>query len=165
MVHRGRVFDVTVKDVRWTGGTRSRLDIIEHPGAVAIYPLLPDGRVALIRQVRIAAGGALYELPAGTREPRESPSRTARRELIEEIGYRARRIRKIAEFYTAPGFCTEFLRVYLATELSRAEGTPDTDERIRVVPVPRPEAMRMTLDGRIRDAKSIIGIWAAERTS
>lgn len=162
-VHRGRVFDLTVKDVRLPGGVRATIDVVEHPGAVAIVPLLPRGKVLLVHQLRVPAGRRLYELPAGTLEPGERPSATARRELTEETGYRARRLRKIAEFYSAPGFCTEFLRIYAATGLTPATGTPDEDEQIRVVPVLLHEAVRMARDGRIRDAKSIIGLLAAER--
>ena len=162
-VHHGPVFDVTVNEVRLRDGTRTRVDIVEHPGAVALVPLLADGRVLLIHQLRVPARRRLYELPAGTHEPGESPATTARRELREETGYRARRVRRIAEFYTAPGFCTELLRVYLATGLTPAPAEPDEDERIRVVPTSLSKALRMIREGQIRDAKSILGLLIAER--
>ena len=111
----------------------------------------------------MAAGGSIYELPAGTREPGERPTTTARRELIEETGYRPRRLKKIAEFFTAPGFCTEWMVVYLATGLTPAFAEMDEDERIVVCPTARREAHRMIRDGRIRDAKTIVGILAAEK--
>lgn len=157
-LHRGRVYTLVNRDVRYDDGGRSSLDIIEHPGAVAIVPLLPDRQVLLIRQIRVAAGGVLLEIPAGTREPGEAPGATARRELIEETGFRAGRLRKIAAFFPAPGFCSEFIHVYAADRLTPAQGAQDPDERIRVHPVPLSRIPQMIESGRICDAKSIIGL-------
>jgi len=139
------------------------LDLVRHPGAVAIAAIPAPGRILLVRQLRVAVGGSLVELPAGTLEPGESPRAAAGRELREETGYRARRLRKISEFYPAPGFCTELLRIYLAEDLVPAPARPDRDERIRVENVPLPDAVRMAVRGTFRDAKSIIGTLAAAR--
>lgn len=162
-VHRGRVFDLFVRDVRLPDGARTTLDVVEHPGAAVLVPILDDGRIVLVYQLRVAAGGMLYELPAGTLEKGEPPAATARRELREETGYRARRLRKIAEFFSAPGFCTERMHVYVATGLAPDPAEGDEDERIRVRPVAARLALRMARDGRIRDAKSIAGLLLAEQ--
>lgn len=157
-IHTGRVFSLVEKAVRYSDGHRSRLDILEHPGAVAMVPILPDGQILLIRQIRVATGGTLFEIPAGTREAGEPPSTTARRELIEETGYAAGTLRRIGGFFPAPGFCSEFIHLYLATDLKPARGIPDADERIEVVPVSRLRARTMIRSGLIRDAKSLIGL-------
>jgi len=160
-VYRSRIFTLKTKQVLLPGGRRSSFDIVEHPGAVAIVPLFDDGDVLLIRQFRVAVGGWLYEIPAGTREPGESPKVTASREIIEETGYRARSLRKVSEFWTVPGFCTEKMHLFIATGLSPAQAEQDEDEVIRPKRVPLTRAGAMIRSGEIRDAKTIVGIsWA-----
>jgi ADP-ribose pyrophosphatase len=132
--------------------------VVEHPGAVAIVPVFDDGDVLLIRQFRGAPGEELFEIPAGTLEPGESPLETARREVVEETGYRGRRWSKIARFYTAPGFCTEIMHVFLARGLEPAHAVGDADEVIRPLRMPLAEALRLVRRGRVRDAKSIAGL-------
>lgn len=160
---RGRVFDLFAEDVVLRGARRTTLHIVRHPGAVAIVPVFANGDVLLIRQVRVAAGGEIVEIPAGTLEPGEPPRRTARRELVEETGHRARRWTKLAEFFTAPGFCTEEMHLYLARELAPASAERDADEVIRPLRVPFAKALAMIERGRIRDAKSIAGLLLAHR--
>ncbi len=155
---RGRVFRVVNTDVVLPNGRRTTFNIVEHPGAVAVVARFPNGDVLLLRQFRVAARSWLYELPAGTLEPGEPPASTARRELIEETGWRCRTLRKFAEFYTAPGICTERMRLYLATGLSPASADQDADEVIQPIRVPYARALRMVREGRVRDAKSIIGL-------
>ncbi len=157
-VFRGRYIRLVNKDVRLPTGRRTTLNVVEHPGAVAIVPVFDNGDVALIRQFRPAIGSELYEIPAGTLEPDESPLSTARREIVEETGYRARSWKKIAEFYTAPGFCTELMHVYVARGLSPARADADPDEIIRPVRVPLRRALDLVKRGRVRDAKSIVGL-------
>ena len=159
-IHRGRIFDLREEPFRLPNGRTVRYDVIRHPGAVAIVPILPDGRLLLIRQLRPAIGKSILEIPAGTREPGERPDTTARRELREETGWRPRKMKKMLEFYSAPGFCTEKLVLYLATDLVRDPLPGDADEDIRPVPCTLKEAHRMIETGRIRDAKTIIGIQA-----
>lgn len=158
IVWRSRNFILTRSAVHIDGYPRMVRDTLEHPGAVSIVPLLPGPRVVLIHQYRFSTRGMLWEIPAGTLERGERPERCAQRELREEIGYRARRIEKLAAFYTAPGFCTELMRLYLARGLVPAYGTRDADEVIRVHVFPFAEALRMMERGAIRDAKSMVGL-------
>lgn len=146
------------QDLELPNGRRTTFNIIEHPGAVAIVPVFENGDVMMIRQFRPATGEELFEIPAGTLEKGESPLQTARREIVEETGYRARAWKKISEFYTAPGFCNELMHVFVARGLSPAFADGDADEVIRPWRIPFPEALRLVRRGRVRDAKSIVGI-------
>ena len=136
-----------------------------HPGAVAILARDPDGRLLLVRQWRVAADRALLEIPAGTLDVHdgvvEDPDLAARRELEEETGYRAATWRKLAEFWTAPGFASELMHLYLATDLTPADDDrlgPDEDEHLELVRLTLDEALAMVDDGTIADAKSIVGL-------
>lgn len=162
-IFRGRVFTLVDKDVVLPNGRRTRLNIVEHPGAVAVVPLFDNGDVMLLRQFRLAAAGTIYEIPAGTREPGEAPRATAFREVVEETGFRAKVLVRLAEFFTAPGFCTERMVLYVARGLTPAEADGDADEVIRPVRTPFRTALRMIDQGRIRDAKTIAGLLLAER--
>ena len=156
-IYDGRVLRVVVDEVRdETGATHAR-ELVVHPGAAAIVPVLPDGSVILIKQYRHATGGDIWEIPAGTLEPPEPPEVCAGRELTEETGYRAGRLTALGEFYTAPGFCTERMYLYLATELTAGAQDLDHDERIAVHATPAEEVAAMVADGRIVDAKTLVG--------
>ncbi len=133
-------------------------DIVEHPGAVAVIALPAPDEVILVRQYRHAAGEELLELPAGTREEGEDPIVTAKRELEEETGFRAARIRELSNFYTAPGFSDECMRLFEATDLVPSAQRLDDDEFIEVIRARRDDALAMIADGRIRDAKTIVGL-------
>lgn len=161
MLFQGRVFRLSRNDVILPNGRRTTLDVIEHPGAVVIVPFFENGDVLLIKQFRFAARDVILELPAGTLEPGERPLSCARRELIEETGYGASRWMKLTAFYSAPGFCTEMLHAFRAEGLRPATGEQDPDECISTVRVPVAEAIEMTRNGKIRDAKSIAGIHLA----
>lgn len=172
VVHRGRILEFRVDTVEWADGRRVRRDVAGHPGAVAIVALDPDGRVLLVRQWRHPAGRALLEIPAGTldRDPAtgatEDPDRAARRELEEETGFRAGRWERLADFWTAPGFATERMYLYLATDLAPADGGlgPDEDEALELVRLPWRDAVAAAEHGEIGDAKSLVGIfWLARR--
>lgn len=141
------------------GSCRARA-IVVHPGAAVVLPLLQDDqqRVLLIRNHRLAAGGPLWELPAGTLEPGETPERCAARELVEETGHRAGRLRPLLRLFSSPGFCDEQLHVFVATELQPAEQALDEAERIEVHPLPLREALAMVGDGRIVDAKTVAAL-------
>lgn len=156
----GRVFRVR-RDRLTIGGKEFVRDVVEHPGAVVMVPLLPDGQVLLVRQWRHAAGEALLELPAGTREPGEEPAATAGRELQEEVGYRAGRLTSLGAFYSAPGFCNEVLYLFLAEELTPSQLAGDEDEEIEVVALPLKEALAMAGRGELRDGKTIAGLYLA----
>ncbi len=142
-------------------GRETTRDIVEHPGAVTVVALPAPDKVILVRQYRHATGKELLELPAGTREEGEDPIDTAKRELEEETGYRAARIRPVADFYTAPGFTDELMHLYEATGLTPGEQRLDEGEFIEVVYVHRDDALEMIRDGRIEDAKTIVGLLMA----
>jgi ADP-ribose pyrophosphatase len=159
----GRRIRVRVDEVERSDGHRTSREIVEHPGAVAM--LAWDGeRLALVRQWRHATGQVLLELPAGTLEPGEPPAETARRELAEEVGLAATTWVEGPRFYTAPGFCTELMHLYLATGLAEATAEADPDELLEPSWLGLPDALAAIDDGRITDAKSIVGIgWLARR--
>jgi ADP-ribose pyrophosphatase len=157
-VFRGRVIRVLNRRLRLPNGRTTTWNVIEHPGACAIIPRFDNGDVLLLRQFRPATGETLWEIPAGTLEKGETPLQTAKREIIEETGYRARRWKKLATFYTVPGFCNEIMHLYLASGLSPASAEQDADEIIRPVRVPYARALQMVRRGDLRDAKSIVGL-------
>lgn len=157
-IFRGRVIRLVERDLRLPNGRRTTFSVVEHPGAVAIVPVFGNGDVMLLRQFRPSIGAELYEIPAGTLEEGESPLETARREIVEETGHRAGKWSKIAEFYTAPGFCTELMHVFVARDLVPAEAEGDADEVIRPVRVPFRRALDLVRRRKVRDAKSIAGL-------
>ena len=157
-VFRGRVIRLVERDLRLPNGRRTTFNIVEHPGAVAIVPVFENGDVMLLRQFRPSIGLELYEIPAGTLEEGESPLETAKREIVEETGHRARKWSKIAEFYTAPGFCTEIMHVFVARGLEPAVAERDPDEVIEPLRVPLSKALTLVRRQRVRDAKSISGL-------
>jgi len=160
----GKLISVRVDEVELQSGGRARREIVEHPGAVAM--LAWDGeRLGMVHQWRQAAGGTMLEIPAGTMEPGEQPLETARRELAEEIGMAAADWLAGPSFFTAPGFCTEYLSLFLATGLTDADpgSTPD-EEEIEVEWLGLDDALRAIDDGRVVDAKSVAGIlWLARQ--
>lgn len=159
-VFRGRVFDVSVDTIRERGATYVR-EIVHHPGSAVIVPVFADGTVALVKQYRHAAVRYLLEIPAGTLGSPESPEEGAMRELEEEIGVRAGRMEKLAEFFVSPGFLEEKMWLYLATELTETAQRLEEDEFVEVVRVPFWRALEMISDGEIEDAKTIIGLTIA----
>lgn len=160
---RGRRITVRVDEVERSDGHRTTREIVEHPGAVAV--LAWDGRrLAVVRQWRHATGEALLEIPAGTLEPDEEPLATARRELAEEAGLAAATWETGPRFWTAPGFCTELMQLYLATNLTEVTSGGDEDESLEASWLGLDEALDAVDAGRVTDAKSIVGIlWLARR--
>ena len=144
------------------GGVRTR-EIVRHPGAVVILPLLDDGRVCLIRNYRVSVKQTLIELPAGTLEPGEEPIVNARRELAEETGYRAATLEELHAFYLSPGILDERMHLFLATGLTAGETAREAGEEIENLLVPWDEGVQMAVDGRIQDAKSIVGLLLVDR--
>ena len=144
------------------GKTKTR-EIVRHPGACVIVPLLNDGRVCLIRNYRIAVGQTLIELPAGTLEPPEPPHVTAERELIEETGYRAAKIEFLHAFYLSPGILDERMHLHLATGLTAGEAAREEGEEIENWLVPWDEAVSLVFSGQIQDAKTIVGLLWVDR--
>ena len=158
VLFQGKRFRVVRAEQTMPDGTLHFREIVEHPGAVAILPVVDDGRICLIENYRVAAGRGLYELPAGTLEPGEDPLAAAGRELAEETGYRAGRIELMARFFTSPGVLSEQMYLYLATGLKPGEPSREAGEDIRNHLVPWEEAVEMARDGRIEDAKTLVGL-------
>jgi ADP-ribose pyrophosphatase len=161
-IYRGRVIRL-VRDVLDIDGRRFARETILHPGAVVVVPVLDQGRVVLVRQYRRAVDRVLLELPAGTLEPGERRDVCAKRELVEETGWRARSVRRLGRFYAAPGFLSEEMTVFLATGLTQSVASPEPDELVRPVVMTLSAALSKVNSGAIRDAKTIIGLWLAER--
>jgi ADP-ribose pyrophosphatase len=156
--YQGRIIRVAAETVTLPDRRVIRLDVVRHPGASAVVPVKENGSVVLIHQFRHAAGGYLYEVPAGTLAPGESPEACAMREVEEEVGYRAGRLERLGDIVTAPGFCDEQIHLYLATDLQRSRQSLDEDEILTVVEMPLAEAMAKIYDNTIRDAKSIAAL-------
>ncbi len=170
MLHQGRYLTFRIDTVERADGSRATREIAGHPGAVAILALDQQDRVLLVRQWRTAAGQALLEIPAGTLDVAgdgsvEDPDLAARRELEEETGMRAGSWRLLARFYTAPGFTSELMHLYLATDLRLADGHrlgPDDDEDLLLERMPWREALAAAEGGEIADAKSLVALlWLA----
>jgi ADP-ribose pyrophosphatase len=168
--HSGSYLTLHLDTVADADGERHSREVVIHPGAVAMVPWLDDGRVLLVRQYRHAAGEILLELPAGTLDRAEDgaieePASAARRELMEETGYSAADWQLLGRFFTAPGFATEEMHLYLARGLTPVAGYagPATDERLDVVPIDWAEALQMAERGDIRDAKTLVGLFWADR--
>lgn len=143
-------------------GPRPR-EIVRHPGAVTILPLLDDGRVCLIRNYRPAVGHTLIELPAGTLEPNESPQETAYRELLEETGYRAASLAPLGEFFLSPGILDERMHLYVATGLTAGAAEREPGEIIENLPVSWDDALAMVEGGEIEDAKTLVALLRYDR--
>lgn len=157
-VHTARYFSLREDRVEMPDGRVVTRDVVVHPGAVVVIGLTADGRIPFVRQYRHAAGEDMLELVAGTLEPGEDPAETAHRELQEEAGYKAARMTKLAEFYTAPGFCSELMHLYLAEDLEPSKLPADDDEEIEVELLTPEEAMNAARTGLLRDAKSLAGV-------
>jgi ADP-ribose pyrophosphatase len=156
----GRLVSLSVDAVELADGTRTTREVLHHPGAVAIVPLLPDGHVVMIRQYRHPAGAVLWELPAGVLEAGESPEECARRELAEEIGYAAEEMTPVLATYVSPGCSTEIIHIFAARGLRPAAADGDVDERIEPVTLPLSEALGLVREGNAVSASAICGLLA-----
>jgi ADP-ribose pyrophosphatase len=163
VLYQGKVFRLQRDTVIEPGGVQSDRDIIVHPGSVVVLPVFKDGSVLLIRQYRHAVGEFLWELVAGRKEPNESPVAAARRELIEETGYRAKRMRNVMRVVPTPGFVNEWMWIFAAEGLTEGAAQPEEDEKITPRIFTMKQAEKMIERGTLRDAKSICGILYYQR--
>ncbi len=163
-LYRGRVVTLRIDTILTPEGKEIRREVVEHHGAVAIVPRLDPDTLLLVRQYRPAVGETLLEIPAGTLEDGEDPDACAQRELEEEIGYRAGRLKRIFSQYLAPGYSSEVLHVYVGDDLTQTQTKFDEDEEIEMARVKVSDVERMILNGEIKDAKSIAGLLVALRS-
>lgn len=162
---KGRLLDVRVLDVELPNGRHTTREVIRHPGAAAVVALTETGKIVLVRQYRTAIDRVTVEIPAGKLDPGEDPIDCARRELLEETGFKANRINYLTTMASTPGFSDEFIHIYMATGLSFAGANPDEDEFVNVDLVPLSELIDAVLDGKIEDAKTVIGALACDAIS
>jgi ADP-ribose pyrophosphatase len=155
---QGRVFALRRDRVLEPSGLQATREIIVHPGSVVVLPILPDGRIVLIRQYRHAAGQYLWELVAGHKEPHEDFLPGAHRELREETGYTARKMRKLLEVYPSPGLLGERMVIFLAEGLTKGKARPEDDEKITQRILTLHEAEKWIRSGKICDSKTVAGI-------
>jgi ADP-ribose pyrophosphatase len=162
-VYTGRVLNLDVDTVQFPDGSSGELEVIRHPGAAAVVPVAseptgPDPVLLMLRQYRYAAGGPLWEIPAGRLDPGESAEGCARRELREEAGVEAGRLERLTTIWTTPGFTDEAIHLFWASDLKAAVHAREPDEFIEVVPKPLSEVLKGIRDGEIRDGKTIVAI-------
>jgi ADP-ribose pyrophosphatase len=165
LIHQGRIIRLERHAVEFPNGTTGELDVVRHPGAAAVVPFLDDPsaadpRVLLIRHFRHAAGGWLWEIPAGRLDAgeREHPELCARRELKEETGYTAESIRPLLSIVTTPGFSDEVIHLFMATGLTTGETAREPDEFMELHQVRLSKVSKMIQDNEITDSKSLIGL-------
>ena len=162
-IHTGKIISLDEDTVRFPDGSTGTMDIVRHPGASAIVPFLSDPsgddpQILLIKQYRYAAGGYLYEIPAGRLDRGEEPRRCAERELKEETGCTAQRLDQVFTMATTPGFSDEIIHLFIASGLERGEHQREADEFMTIETVTLSEALQMIQKGVIRDAKTALGI-------
>src|SRR4051812_45420532 len=158
VIFRGLKIDLALQQVELRDGTLAEREVVLHRGAVALVPVVDEGHVCLVRNRRYTVDRTLLEVPAGTIDPGESPDRTAERELLEETGYQAGRIRRIREWYVSPGVMNERMYLYLCEELHPGPTAHQPDERLQPEVVAWDDALQMVRDGRIEDAKTMLAI-------
>lgn len=162
-VYQGRLIRLGIESLTMPNGVAVELEIVRHPGGAAVVALDRDERVYLLRQYRHAAGGWLWELPAGKLETGEPPESTAARELREEAGLHAANWRSLGRMIATPGFCDEIIHLFLARDLSRASAEPELHELFELHTMPLVEALTRVYDGAIYDAKTMLGLTLAAR--
>ena len=163
IVHRGRKITVAVDTTTGPHGELIQRDLILHPGAVVILPIVDDTTVCLLRNHRFVVNETLWEVPAGTLEPGEELESAARRELQEETGYTSETMQYRGFVYASPGVMDEKLHLFFARGLTAGEANPEADEQLEPVTVLLSDAVRMVLDGEIKDAKTVTAILIHER--
>lgn len=162
-IYEGRVVKLYLETVELPDGNVAKREVVRHGGAVAIVPLHDDGRVTLVRQYRLPAGQNLLEVPAGTLEPGEDPYDCAVRELQEEANLKPGNLEPLGGIFVAPGYTSEFIHLYLATDMVESSLEGDADEFVEVVTLPLDEALAMIDRGELQDGKTITALLLAAR--
>ena len=157
-IFAGKILNMFVDTVMLPNGKTATREFVTHPGAVAIVPILPDGKMVFVRQYRYPVKKILYELPAGKLDSGEAPEHCALRELKEETGYMAKSLEKLTSIVTVPAFCDEVIHIFKASDLVLEEQQPDEDEFVESVVFDRHEVKQMIKDGSICDAKTLAGL-------
>lgn len=160
-VYRGRAVSLRVDTVELSGGRRTTREVVEHSDSVGIVAIDAEDNVLLVRQFRKSVEESLLEIPAGGIHPGEDPTDCARRELQEETGYLPQRLERVGGFYSGPGYCSEYLHLFLATDLKPSRLHANDTESIKLVRVPIPQVPDLVAKGEINDAKSIAGLLMA----
>lgn len=160
-IHRGRVVQLNLERVQLPNGAVADLEIVHHPGGAAVLAVDAQQRICLLRQFRHAAGGWIWELPAGKIDNREDPLHTAQRELAEEAGCQAGQWRSLGDYLSSPGILTEVVHLFMATELQSIEQATEAHEVLEVHWLPIPAVMQMALSGELRDGKSLAALLRA----
>jgi ADP-ribose pyrophosphatase len=161
VIYRGKIIELSLENVTLPNGALAELEIVHHPGGAAVVALDHDNRVCLLRQYRHAAGGWLWELPAGKLDAGEPPLSTAQRELEEEAGLRAARWESLGKIISSPGVFTEVVHLFLARDLSSVPANTEAHEVLEVHWVPFTEALARAREGEITDAKTLVGLFRA----
>ena len=163
IVFRGLKIELALETVTLADGTTAEREVVIHPGAVALVPMVDRDHVCLVRNQRYAVGQTLVEVPAGTIDPGETPGETAGRELAEETGYRAGRIIQVCHWFVSPGVMNERMFLYLCEDLRPGPTNHQLDEQLQTVIVPWSDALAMIHDGRIQDAKTMLALFLCDR--
>lgn len=163
VIYQGRKIDLALQEVALSDGSTRELEVVEHPGAVALLPIVDADHLCLLRNRRYAVGATLIEVPAGTMVEGESPEATAARELTEETGHRAGRIVPMGSWWVSPGLFTERMHLFRCEELVAGDARPELDEALEPFVASWDEALAMVADGRIEDAKSMLAILLGQR--
>jgi ADP-ribose pyrophosphatase len=156
-VYRGRAVHVRVDSVAKPNGKKTTREVVEHVDCVAILPIDSKGNILLVRQFRHPVNKELLELPAGSIDPGETPEEAATRELREETGYKPGKLERLGGFYAAPGYCTEYLHFFRASQLEKSPLTAEDTDEIEVVPVSPADVLGLVASGKVCDAKTIAG--------
>jgi ADP-ribose pyrophosphatase len=162
-IYDGRVVKLRLDTVELPSGRTAKREVLEHNGAVSILPVLPNGQIAMIKQWRTATGEVLWEIPAGGLEVGEEPEECAKRELIEEIGYKTGKLSLLFQCYLAPGYSSEMMWGYLAEDLELVGAEPEEDENIELIIKPLEELLPLIDSGEIRDSKTICALLSLYR--
>lgn len=164
-VYTGRIINLRLDKVVLPDGRETLREVVEHPGAAAVVPVLPDGRVILVKQFRKPVEEVLLEIPAGKLEKGEDAESCVLRELEEETGFRAGKISKILEYFPSPGFSNECIHLFEACELQEGKKNLQQDELIEIVFLSVPEILKLIKNGKIKDSKTIIGMLIVSSSS